>query len=362
MNNNKRLEALIYACLWMLALTMMLLDVIRERSYTSLPLLDMQAVCKVMIGIVPFMALFAINNFWLIPRYLKSGRYGIYFLSVVVLVAVIWIWQSFIFIEVAESSGHSVYHGPPHNGPHPLLPLPLFLNVIYDLLIVGVNLAISLMFQHFDDRLEQERLMKENAENRLSYLKAQINPHFYMNMLNNIHGMIEIDPVKAQDMVIDMSGLMRYMLYDSSRPEIELSAEVGFIRNYLALMRERYPEDAVAISLQLPPAEATAGINVPPLLFLVFIENAFKHGISYSGGAFVSVSLTVGGGMIEFCCMNSVNTPDTPGTGHGIGLDNVKKRMDIIYEDRYRLDIEPGQEVYSVNLTLPYETKDADNR
>lgn len=89
----------------------------------------------------------------------------------------------------------------------PLLPMPVMLDSTYGLLVVGANLAITLMFQRYYDRLEQESLKKANAENQLAYLKAQINPHFYLNMLNNIHGMIDIDPEKAQKMLIDMSRL-----------------------------------------------------------------------------------------------------------------------------------------------------------
>ena len=104
-----------------------------------------------------------------------------------------------------------------------MLPLPLLLDFMYAIVVVGVNLAVALMFQRYYDKLERESLMKANAESQLANLKAQINPHFYMNMLNNIHGMIEIDPERAQSMVIDMSQLMRHMLYESSQHHLVVS-------------------------------------------------------------------------------------------------------------------------------------------
>ncbi|MDE6160691.1 MAG: sensor histidine kinase, partial [Muribaculaceae bacterium] len=249
--------------------------------------------------------------------------------------------------------------------PHmrPLLPMPLFLDFTYALLVVGCNLAIALMFQRFDDKLERESLMKTNAESRLAYLKAQINPHFYMNMLNNIHGMIEIDQEKAQSMVLDMSRLMRYTLYDSSRPLIPLAEEVEFLQNYLRLMRQRYPADRLTITSQFPLPGDMHGISVPPLLSLVFIENAFKHGVSYRELSFVSVSVEVSGSRVRFSCMNS-NHPQSGNhtEREGIGLRNVGQRLALLYGEKAKLDISPTDTTYTVNLSIPaHEIKDSDH-
>lgn len=361
------METLIYAGLWLIAVVLFLLDIMRWRSYTDLPLLDVESVGRMLWTLLPFMALFVVNNYVLIPRLLKRGRYSAYLAWALCSIALIWLWQYFEFSTMMRHAcgpARPGHRGGDHPGPHPLLPLPLFLGCIYDFLIVGVNLAISLLFQQFADRLAHESLMKENAENQLTYLKAQINPHFYMNMLNNIHGMIEIDAEKAQDMVIEMSGLMRHLLYEGSRAEVELGAEADFIRDYLSLMRVRYPEDKVEICADLPSAVSVAGVRIPPLLFLVFIENAFKHGVSYTECSFVSVSLTAGDGHVTFRCMNSVHTaPCVAGSGHeGIGLDNVRRRLDILYGAAYTLETVRTDSAYTVILTFPYETQDVDNR
>lgn len=356
--NNRKIETLIYAGLWGLAILFLLLNMMRGRSLANLPIFDSSTIGYMALNLLPFIALFAINCYLLIPRLLKRGKYGQYFISAISLVCLIWVWQRYQFYELIMRFGLPEHHQqPPENRPEPLMPLPLFMDMIYDFLIIGVNLAISLMFQHFDDRLQQELLMKKNAENQLTYLKAQINPHFYMNMLNNIHGMIEIDPAKAQDMVIEMSGLMRYTLYESSRPKIGLAAEIRFIRNYLDLMRERYPEDAVSIKADFPAEKEMNGIFVAPLLFLVFIENAFKHGISYSGRSFVAICMTLSEGTITFRCTNSVHPNQEPKSKDGIGLENARQRLDIIYGDRYTLNTEKDEDSYTVTLTLPYETE-----
>lgn len=360
--DNRRLESYIYIGLWSVALVLVFLDIMRIRYADSLSLVDLRTVLKVVYNMLPFVLLFAVNNHLLIPRFLKSGRYSGYVAGAVSLVAAVWLIQFAQFagyIYLAAKHGH--IH-PPHHGPSPLLPLPLFLDLIYDLLIVGINIAIAMIFQNFSDRLTQERLMKENAQSQLTYLKAQINPHFYLNMLNNIHGMIEIDADRAQDMVIKMSRLMRYMLYDCSRPAVSLSAELDFVRDYIATMRVRYPEDAVGISLSLPDASKQTGVMVPPLIFLVFIENAFKHGISYADRSFVGVSVEVDDGDIIFSCRNSVPASASSEGRHGIGLENVIRRLSLIYGDRFNLTIANNYGEYCVCLKLPkYETEDSDH-
>lgn len=358
LTRNRHIETLTYIGLWLMVIALFMLGAMRARSMDNLTPLTSEVMVRMAVSLVPFILLFAVNNWLLIPRLLFRNRIGLYFMCTVALLALIWTWQYIHFMS--EFAARPPRHIPP--GPRHFIPLPLFLDFIYSLLIIGANLAIALLFQRFEDRLERESLMKANAENRLTYLKAQINPHFYMNMLNNIHGMIEVDPSKAQDMVIDMSHLMRYMLYDSSQPKISLSSELGFLNNYLRVMRQRYPESKVTITKEFPSDSEIAGTMVPPLIFLVFIENAFKHGISYREQSFVSISLAVTDATVEFCCLNS-NRPSDPTHSPGIGLRNVEQRLKLIYGDNYTLEITPSATTYSVNLTIPtHETEDSDNR
>lgn len=357
----RKLETIIYASLWFLIMVLCLLDVMRARSYTELPVVDGDLLRHLALGFLPFLVLFCVNNSLLIPRLLFRNRYLAYLCATAVLVAVVWGCQYFRFFQ------NFVEHDFPEramrrHGRPPLLPFPLFLDMVYDFLIVGVNLAIALIFQRFDDKLEKESLMKTNVENQLTYLKAQINPHFYMNMLNNIHGMIDINPERAQDMLIGMSNLMRYMLYDSSQPRIALSAEIGFMQNYLNLMRQRYPENKVQISTSLPTDRETCGVSIPPLLFLVFIENAFKHGISYRSESYVSVRVEVSEGKVRFLCLNSLHPLSHDRKHDGIGLRNINQRLKLIYGDRYTLATDASDKAYSVNLTIPaHETPDIGN-
>ena len=356
---NRKIETCCYLAMWALVAAVFILSVMRARSYTGGPLLDWHVFTDMVLSLLPFLAIFIIHNYLLIPKLLLRNKYRSYLIATIGLIVLIW------FIEVARFAYIISRLGPPPPGApapwmRPLGAIPIYLDFIYDVLVVGVNLATALLFQRYDDRLKHESLMKSNAQSQLSYLKGQINPHFYMNMLNNIHGMIEINPEKAQEMVLDMSRLMRYMLYDSSKTLIGLAREIDFLSNYIDIMRQRYPESKVHVTTRFPSGADTAGIYVPPLLFLVYIENAFKHGVSYRDVSFVSVSISVAGGKVVFKCLNSCHPAG--GKDGGIGLHNARQRLNLIYGDSYDLDIRNIGDNYSVELKIPaHENTDSDN-
>lgn len=347
-SRNRTLENRIYVTSWFLIIIAYLLDVVRVRHTAGVALLDTGVFSRMALGLLPFIVLFGIHNWIIIPRLLFRNRYLGYLAATMLTLASVWGCQAITFLYLF-SVGHHLHHAP---GPPPIVPLPMLLDLVYDLLIVGVNLAVALIFQRLDDRLERERIHKTHAENQLAYLKAQINPHFYLNMLNNIHGMIELNAEKAQEMVIDMSNLMRYTLYDSANERIALSAEVNFLNNYLRLMRQRYPANRVEITARFPDSIQSAGVMIPPLLFLVFLENSFKHGISYREKSFVNVAIAVTGGEVVFTCSNSCH-PSPHVEASGIGLKNVRERLRLIFGNHYRYEVAETPESYSVTLALP---------
>lgn len=365
-DTRRRAESVCYVVMWGLVAAFYLLNVIRARSVSGeQPLFERGMAVRAFVALVPFVALFIVNNCILIPRLLLRGRFALYFIAAVAAIFLVWLYQYEQFMEFLAKIGPPPEgaRGPrPHRFHRPLGAMPLFLDFVYDLLVVGMNIATALIFQNYRYRLERQRLSRANAESQLTYLKDQINPHFYMNMLNNIHGMIEIDPEKAQDMVLRMSKLMRYMLYESSKPKIPLSREIEFLRDYLQIMRQRYPESKVKIEAEFPSAAESGSIMVAPLFYPVYIENAFKHGISYQAVSRVSVKISIGGDKVTFDCENTVaadSKADKSGDSHGIGLQNASKRLQLIYGDSFTLtegeESDEGEEnkLYRVSLTIP---------
>jgi Putative regulator of cell autolysis len=171
-----------------------------------------------------------------------------------------------------------------------------------------------------------------------------------MNTLNNIHALIDIDTEKAKETVIGLSKMMRYVLYDSSQPTISLEKEVFFIQNYIELMKLRYI-DKVNIKLYLP--EVIPSVQIPPLLFISFLENAFKHGISYRKDSYISFSLQVNERDIECLVTNSNCDHISHDNEQGIGLENVRKRLNLLYPDNYTLKIDSTIDEFSVLLIIP---------
>ena len=225
-------------------------------------------------------------------------------------------------------------------------------SVIVVVLLLGMNLGVKLYFKSVRDAEEMAQLEKQNLQHQLEYLKYQINPHFFMNTLNNIHALVGIDPEKAKSTILELSKMMRYILHEGNKSLIPLQREIQFLGNYITIMRLRYT-DKVDIRIDVP--EAIPDREIPPLLLITFVENAFKHGVSYQHPSYIHVEMRFIGNRFYFGCSNSKHAESTAELG-GVGLANVKQRLDLIYGDRYTLDISDGDTTYELKLDLPMDT------
>ena len=236
-------------------------------------------------------------------------------------------------------------------------PMPLFgpgemVAVFGGLLLMGMNLGVKLYFRSQEATEALTQIEKHALERQLQYLKYQVNPHFFMNTLNNIHALVDIDPERAKGSIVELSKLMRYVLYEGNNKLTPLSREVQFLRNYVQLMSMRYNTGNVSISLDAP--DVLPDSMLPPLLLVIFVENAFKHGISYRTKSFVEISLQPHADRLLFSCRNS-----RPEIKHdekmkgGVGLSNVRRRLDLLFPNDYTLDIKEEEDTYTVKLEIP---------
>ncbi len=216
-------------------------------------------------------------------------------------------------------------------------------------LLIALNVGVKYYFKSLDDRKRIKDLERENLNRQLEYLKYQINPHFFMNTLNNIHALVLINPEQANRMIETLSRLMRYVLYEGNRSMASLQKEIAFLENYIELMRVRYTEKVV-VDVDFP--DTVPDVSVPMLLFATFLENAFKHGVSYKRESFVRVCITVTDGNVCFVCRNS-RLPKATDTHGGVGIANAIKRLKLIYGNDYTLDIAASDTEYCVTLHLP---------
>ena len=221
-------------------------------------------------------------------------------------------------------------------------------SIVVVILMCGMNLGIKLYFRSRKDHKKLQALEKENLEQQLEYLKYQINPHFFMNTLNNIHALVDINPEKAKDTILELSKMMRFVLYEGDKKGVPLSREFDFIRHYITLMQLRYT-DKVRITVDLP--QEVPDRQIPPLMLITFIENAFKHGVSYQYDSFIDIKVTVND-KLHFTCRNSKAEKSNEEKG-GVGLQNVKQRLNLLYDNNYTLNIQDEPDVYHVELTIP---------
>jgi hypothetical protein len=368
----KRQENIIYLVVWGLLFASPLLSLYIRTISDSGVTFDWTEIFIVWRKFAVYLVLFLVHNFLIAPLLVQRHRRMAYFSIVAVVIAAFTIYQCSSRPTLPNDPPKAMNRQPmpidedfdrpkpidedfdrpmPHHAPPPppIVGENDILGIAVLILMFGANLGIKIWFRSRDDRRRLEQLERENLEQQLEYLRYQINPHFFMNTLNNIHALVEIDPAKAQETILELSKMMRFVLYEGNKQGVPLSKEMEFIRTYVKLMQLRYT-DKVRITLNLPQAMPDA--QIPPLLLITFIENAFKHGVSYQHESFIEVQVQVEAGSLCFLCRNSKADASKKEKG-GVGLANVRKRLDLLYQHHYALHISDNADVYSVELRLP---------
>lgn len=216
--------------------------------------------------------------------------------------------------------------------------------------MVFLSLGIRVLERQSKIEKMQEVMEKEKLNAELALLKNQISPHFFFNTLNNIYSLVSINPDDAQKAILKLSKLMRYLLYESEHGNTRLSREIEFMNNYIDLMKLRMNEK-VLLSVEFP--DQTDDPVIPPLLFIPFIENAFKHGVSYREKSFITIRLTAEKDAVSFICINSeIKGKEKYGDNSGIGLENVRKRLALLFPDKHELKISKPAGEYEVLLKI----------
>jgi len=245
---------------------------------------------------------------------------------------------------------------PPKRGPHhrgffhgPFVPM-----LVMTMFMLAASLGVSIVFRHRREELEHQEKQAARLQSELDYLKYQINPHFFMNTLNNIHALVDIDSELAKEAIIELSRMMRYLLYESNQPTVPLSKELSFVQHYIELMRLRCDESVTLTYQQPAPGTIDLGAGIPPMLLISFIENAFKHGISHQKPSYIRVAMSSEDGKFHFTCSNSnFSTESNIQQQGGVGLDNVRKRLELIYPGQHTLQIVPSETDFTVDLWIP---------
>ena len=328
---------------------------------------------------LPFLLVFLIHEVLLLRGLLMRGKVAAYIVGLAVLLGAFggieyWRNKDSMAAHPMPQEHHTPRDGgygkpsgqrpPQPERPHPERrttvsdahgPNPIVMDFTLVILIIGANLSVYMFARYEREKERNTALENQRLQQELQLLKAQINPHFFMNVLNNIHGMVDINPTVAQEMIIQLSQLMRYVLYDGTKERIALDKEVSFLQNYIRLMEQRYSAKRLAVECEMPTDE-TEHLYIAPLLFIVIIENAFKHGICYGRQSHFRFRLSVETEVQHvtlYCSNTRSEVPDSNATG-GIGLTNIKRRLPILFGDNYTLQVDAHDDLYVVTLSIPY--------
>ena len=305
--------------------------------------------------LLPALILFILNNAILMPflLYKKRGRlFVLYLLCIIVACTIIY-----ISFPLKEPPGIDNVKLPVKREVWGFFVNPRNVQILIAVFVLVFNICVRLFFFSMIRDEHVKELEKEHLRSNIEYLRYQINPHFFMNTLNNIHALIDIDKEMAQKTVHEFSRMMRYVLYETSATFVPLEKEISFLKGYIDLMRLRYT-DKIEINTSL--AQDVHGIHVPPMLFMQFVENAFKHGVTYKKRTIIDVALDIDrkSCCVVFKCRNTKPVPTTasPQTKQGgIGVENAVKRLELLFGDKGTLHICSDNEWYNVELTMPIQ-------
>ena len=199
--------------------------------------------------------------------------------------------------------------------------------------MIALAVGMRYIIRWYEERKKLEEERRRNAEAELNWLKNQLNPHFLFNTLNNISSLVQIDADKAQDSIAQLSDLLRYALYESNNHKVKVVDEMEFMGNYISLMSLRCSDKTM---VEVHFDEFDPMLKISPLLFISLVENAFKHGTSAHHDAIVKIDMGMDGADLVFSCENSLVPKETKDySGSGVGLENLKRRLELLYPGSY---------------------------
>jgi len=309
--------------------------------------------------IITYGLLFYINYLVLVPLLFFKRKRASYIISVAALAIgfffISYLPNSYIIKRSDRSQNIEPQIDRPMESPTIFMLRHAYNYTLASAVIVFLSLGLGSLNRQTEIERKQEELVKEKLNSELAFLKNQISPHFFFNTLNNIYSLVEINKEDAKDSIIKLSKLMRYLLYESDHGETSLNREIEFMNNYIDLMKLRLT-NKVDLNVTFPSVDDK--IAVPPLLFIPFIENAFKHGTGSRDKSLIHISMETRDDSLIFKCRNTImaqNNGSASLSDSGIGLDNAVKRLNLLFPDSHDLKIGTDNGFFNVNLIIRFQ-------
>ena len=307
---------------------------------------------------VLFLVVFYINYFYLVPKFLFStDKTSFFVINVGMILAMGFLLQWWNMFDMPPPDEiRRQFHDHPH--PRPTLVSRYLIFFVRDLMLlmlsIGLSVAIKMGLRFAELENARREADKVRMEAELSNLRNQLNPHFLLNTLNNIYALIDFNKNKAQKAVIDLSKLLRYVLYENQDTYVLLEREVEFLKNYIELMRIRLTDQVeVTTGFSVPRGSQT---KIAPLIFISLIENAFKHGVLPNAPSVISVFIGETSEGVVVCDIRNSYSPkdESDKSGSGIGLEQVHRRLDLLYPNAYswETNLALDSKIYTSVLTI----------
>jgi hypothetical protein len=362
-SGRRRIKLLLHMLAWVILLGLPLYFIKRWH-------VDKDFIWLYYINIILYGIIFYANYLILIPGFFfKEKRYR-YYISVILLVAFFYLVSDYsnklVFkylpgryqTEMSPQGPNEIRQpGPPllqgFKRP-PFRQMHLYNFAINSIFLVFFSLGMKVLERQSKYDEVKKELEKEKLNSELAFLKNQISPHFFFNTLNNIYSLIGINAGDSQKAILKLSRMMRYLLYESETGNSPLGREIEFMNNYIDLMELRM-SDKVDLKVSFP--EDYENRSIPPLLFISLIENAFKHGISFREKPYIEISMLTSRDSITFRCVNSIaKIKEESGIGHpsGIGLENLSKRLNLLFPGKHDLKINRSENEFEVLLYINF--------
>lgn len=298
-----------------------------------------------LIKVIDLAVMVYITNYILLPKLFYKKRYGWFALAFFLLVVTSSILKMNILGRIMDAPQLYSLSGD--------LKQRIYDNIIPHFFLVIAGAAIKLMFDYSSLQQKMAETAKEKAEAELNFLKSQINPHFLFNSLNAVYFLIDKNNAEARESLHKFSDMLRYQLYEVNGAKIPVEREISYLKDYVDLQKLRKDEH-YTVSFEYSPQ--VRGFSIEPLLLIPFVENAFKHVSSHTDKKnFVKLELTRNDGQFIFSTENSKDGARTTDAYSGIGLKNVKRRLELLYPGRHELTIRDENDVYKVDLKLKIE-------
>lgn len=300
-------------------------------------------------GTMTNIILFYTNALFLIPQYTSSKNISVYLSAM---------FSLLIAVTLIDSAGDILFFVPYYSTGNESDAAIILSNLMVNIFFLSFSLAYGFIRISIKNERLREKQKAEKLDAELSFLKAQLNPHFLFNVLNTaFSSATSYGDNRTAEIIAKISAMMRYVLYESNVNAVPLAKEISYIQDYIDLQKMRISEE-VPVTVTFFSESDNNSFLIAPLLLITFVENAFKHGISIRESSFIDIRLTVRKGKLDFIVRNSKKKENlaTVRAGSGIGLENVKRRLNLLLRDDYDLDINDSDNIYTIHLQIrqPY--------